>query len=356
MAELFQNFELNKSPWWERVWRVAAGSIVLHIILVAAVLYVPAFREAFNIARVFSGAKYVDEAYDKTIIGNRAVLINTKDVFEYPPGYFSNPVVDPSQLPPQVIATATPVPLPPPPPMPPPMRQPKVRPTPATAVASASPAPSPGASPQASPAEDLNAGLTENMTKEERDKKLDDIAAKNGVERPNEDAINKRPLKDWLAKAKEAKEKNEFDVTKPIEMTIEADIGPDGKLINPQIVSLAGDQKLKPYVEDFFSALSDSRALSFLGTDVKHIRLMVKLTDTDVTVEVSSEVASPDLASRKAKGYNLLLAGGRFTKKGQTEEIIYKNTKVSADGKQVVVNFTMPRKEATDILAKLSTS
>lgn len=354
MTELFQNFEIHKSPWWERVWRILAGSVGLHIILVAVVLYVPSVREAFNIASVFSGAKYVDEDYQKTAIGERAVLINTKDVFEYPPGYFSAPVVDQSQLPPQVIATATPIPLPP---LPPPVRQPRVKPTPAEAVASASPAPSPGASPQPSPGDELTTtGLTEGMSKEERDKKLDDIAAKNGVVRPNEDAINKRPLKDWLAKAKEAKDKNEFDITKPIEMTVEADLGPEGKLVNAQIVSLSGDEKLKPYVQDFFSALSDSRALTFLGPDVKHIRMTVNLTETSVTVQVTSEVESPDLASKKAKGYSLLLAGGRLVKKGQTEEIIYKNTKVSADGKQVVVNFTMPRKEATDILSKLSTS
>jgi hypothetical protein len=351
VAELFQNFEINKMPWWAKVWRVAAGSVVLHLLLVAVVLYVPAFREALNIASVFSNAKYADEAYKKTNIGDRAVLINAKDVFEYPPGYFSNPVVDQTQqLAPVVLAT--PVPLPP---LPPPVRvarQPRVKPSP-EAVASASPSPSP----QASPVDELAAtGLKEGMTKEERDKQLDNLAAKNGVERPDEDVINKRPLKDWLAKAKEAKDKNEFDVTKPIEMTVEADLGPEGKLVNAQIVSLSGDEKLKPYVQDFFAALSDSRALTFLGADVKHIRMTVQLTDTNVTVQVTSEVASPDLASRKAKGYSLLLAGGRIVKKGQTEEIIYKNTKVSADGKQVVVNFTMPRKEATDILTKLSTS
>jgi hypothetical protein len=82
----------------------------------------------------------------------------------------------------------------------------------------------------------------------------------------------------------------------------------------------------------------------------------VKLTDTDVTVVVSSEVESPDRASQIAKGYSILLIGGRIAKKGQTEEVIYKNTKISTNGKAVEVNFTMPRKEATDILAKLSTS
>lgn len=346
MTELFQDFEINRSPWWERVWRIIAGSLVIHAVFVASVLFIPGVREAVNIANIFSKAKYVDKDYDKTIIGERAVLINP-NVFEYPPGYFLTPAEQQALLAPQIIETAKPVP---PPPLPPPPRMPKVKPTPAP-VATASPVPSP----QPSPLEDLTAGLNENMSKEERDRKLSEIADKNKVERPNEDTINKKPLKDWLAKAKEAKEKNEFDVTKPIELIIEADRGPDGKLMNAVVVSKKGDPKLEPYVKDFVAALSDSGALAFLK-DVKHIRLKVNLTDTDVIVEVSTEVDTPDRASQIAKGYGLLLVGGRIAKKGQTEEIIYKNTKVSSDGKQVVVNFSMPRKDATEILTKLSTS
>lgn len=352
MAELFQNFEIHKSPWWERVWRILAGSVGLHIILVAVVLYVPSVREAFNIASVFSEAKYVDEDYNKTAIGERAVLINTRDVFEYPPGYFSSPVVDQSQLAPQVIATATPIPLPPPPP---PMRQPKVKPTPAEAVASASPAPSPGASPQPSPAEDLTAGITETMSKEEQEKKLNDIAAKSGIERPNEDMINKKPLKDWLALAKEKKDKNEINLQGVIEMTVEGEVGPDGKIINAVVVSKSGDPKLEELVKEFVSALSDSRALAFLK-DIKKIKLVVSLNEKDINVQVSSEVESTERATKMAGGFNAMLFVGRIKKRGETEGIIYQNTKVSSNGKAVEVKFTMPRKEATDILTKLAAS
>lgn len=352
MTELFQNYEINRSPWWERVWRIATISIGVHALLVVSMLYVPAFREAFNIARIFSGSKYVDKDYNKTIIGERAVLINTKDVFEYPPGYFNTSVVDP--LAPQIIATATPVPLPP---LPPPVRLPKVKPTPAApAVASASPAPSPAASPQpAAKGEDLAAGITENMTKEEREKKMDEIAAKSGIERPNEDEINTKPLKDVLAHAKEKKDKNEIDLSGQIEMVIEADRTPDGKLENAQVVSKKGDPKLQELVKEFIAALSDSNALARLK-DIKHIRLTVLLTETEVTVKAGSEVESPERATKMASGFSALLLLGRATKQGKVEEIIYKNTKVSADGKQVVLNFTMPRKEVTDILLKLSTS
>ncbi len=346
MAEIFQDYEINPKPWWERVWRVVSGSLAVHLVFIACVLYIPGLREAFNIASVFAGANYVDEDYDKTIIGDRATMINANDIFEYPPGYFNQGQVAQVEMPPVVVPTPVPV-APPPPQLPP-----KVIPTPVP-----QPSASAAASPQPSPGEDLTAGLNENMTKEEQDKRLNDIAAKNKIARPNEDTINKKPLKDWLAKAKEAKDKKEFDVSGPIEMVIEADLGPDGKLINPVITTKKGDPKLEAVVTDFVAALSDSRALGFLnGQDVKHIRLSVNLTETEVTVRVASEVDSPDRASQIAKGYSVLLLGGRIAKKGQTEEVIYKNTKVSSNGKEVTVDFTMPRKEATEILAKLPTS
>lgn len=353
MTEIFQHFEINKSPWWERIWRIAAVSIGVHVILVGLILYVPALREAFNIANTFSEAKYVDKDYKKTVIGDRAVLINTKDVFEYPPGYFNNPaMIDP--LAPQIIATATPVPLPPPPAPVRAPRLPRVKPAPLPqqeAVAKASPSPSP----KASPTEDLTAGITENMSKEEREKKMDEIAAKQGIELPNENDINKKPLKDWLAHAKEKKDKNEIDLTGQIEMIIEADRNPDGTLSNAVATPIKGDPKLQELVKDFVSALSDSRALASLK-DIKHIRLTVRLTDTEVLVKVTTEVDTPEMASSKASGFNALLFFGKMSKKGQLEETIYKNTKVSTDGKQIVLSFSMPRKDVTDILMKLSTS
>lgn len=193
------------------------------------------------------------------------------------------------------------------------------------------------------------------MTKEEQEKKLNDIAAKSGIERPNEDMINKKPLKDWLALAKEKKDKNEINLQGVIDMTVEAEVGPEGKLINATITSQSGDPKLQELVKEFVSALSDSKALAFLK-DIKKIKMVVSLNDKDVNVNVSSEVESSERASQMAGGFNTMLFVGRIKKRGQTEGIIYQNTKVSSNGKALEVKFTMPRKEATDILTKLSTS
>jgi len=53
-----------------------------------------------------------------------------------------------------------------------------------------------------------------------------------------------------------------------------------------------------------------------------------------------------------ANVYGLGIMGMRWKKAGTDEGQVWKNTKVSADGKTVVVNFEMPRETAATLLAK----
>ena len=43
---LFENFEVNGDPFWPKVSRLLAGSVVLHLILVACVIFIPPVRDA----------------------------------------------------------------------------------------------------------------------------------------------------------------------------------------------------------------------------------------------------------------------------------------------------------------------
>ena len=43
---------------------------------------------------------------------------------------------------------------------------------------------------------------------------------------------------------------------------------------------------------------------------------------------------------------------GEFAKRGHDEEILYRNTKVTSEGKQILVNFIMPRQTASEMLKK----
>lgn len=351
MAEIFANFEVNRAPRWQHLSRLVGASFAFHLVAMACMVYVPAVRDAVHLAFVFSGAHYVDKDYVKTNITDRAQIIELPhEKFRYPDGYFAtdNPdqVVDPA-LQAQVMQQWNPAPMPV-------YRAPKIKMPKPTASPSPEATPSPSASPSPSPV-DPNKPATvadaEKKAKEEADRKMDEIAKENNIERPKEDEINKKPLKDTLAKYKEKKDKGEIDLSGTIEVTMEADRDEDGKLHNATVTSAKGDPKLKDVALDFASALSDSGVLRFIK-DTKHLRMTLKLDENNVEINMVTEADTPERANQMARGFNFLLAAGVKAKSGQDEEAYYKATKVSADGKQIIVNFSMPRAQVAEKLTK----
>ncbi len=332
MAELFTNFEINRTPRWRRLTRLAALSLVLHVAAIAGMIYIPAIREVLSIAGLVSGADYVDEDYDKTVIGDRAELIalSPDGKLHYPPGYFKRPA-PPA---PQIIAEAKPTPTP----------KPKPTPTPA-------PTPSPSPQPSASPVgtqEGVTAANDKPLTEEEKkEKELDEIARAANIDRPPK--INSRPFKDLLAKYKKMKDAGELNLDGTIEMIINADRRPDGTLTNIRPKLIKGDPKLVNAALDFVSALSDSRALVFLK-DTKHLTMRVKANEANVSVSASTEVESAALASVMSFGFNTLVKNASNSQRD--EAVYYRSTSVTSSGKQVIVNFSMSRAAATTALKK----
>lgn len=344
MTELFENFEINREPRWPILSRLAAASLVLHAALVASAIYVPGVRSALNIAYLFSDAKYVDEDYNRTAVGERAQMIDlAHEKFQYPEGYFATGAEQPDPFAPQIIMEQpAPVFIPPKPiPTPTPMPTPTPQPQP-----SASPTPQPSASPAGTGTD----GTVAAGKPTEAD--LNKIATEHNVERPSEDAINKKPLKDWLARANELKVKGQLDLNQTIEMVIEAQLDEDGTLHDPVVIQKTGDPRLIEVAKDLVAAIGDSKVLGFMKKDAKKLRITIKLDQTEVEAKVESEVATPERAKELSQGYSLLLIGGAYARKGQDEEILYKSTSVSTDGKQVVVNFKMPRALAGAMLSK----
>ena len=349
MTELFDNFEINREPRWPILLRLVGCSFALHVLFVLLVLYVPGVRNALNIGYMLSSAGYVDKAYNKTSIEDRATVIDlANEKFQYPEGYFATTAPQPDPLAAQVIEQANAAPPP---------QMPKIIPTPTPLP---SPPPSPSPLPSASPSA---SGTTEAAvadkpkTPEEIDQDLNKVAAENNITRPDEGAINKRPLKDWLARANQMKVKGELDLSGVIELVIEAEIDPSGKLQNSKIVQKTGDPKLVAVTTDFVAALSDSNVLYFLKdpefpNDNRKMRLTVRMDQAEVLAHVETEARTPERAKELATGYNGLLFLGQLQKKGKDEEVIYKNTKISADGKQVIVDFKMPRADAGAMLSK----
>jgi hypothetical protein len=363
--KLFSNFEVNKTPRWPIMAKLVGGSVVFHLIWVACVVFVPPVRDAVNVAAMFSGLHYVDQDYEKTKIRDATIIELPHDKFHYPEGYFAMVTPDGFVMP-EPTSMAIPLPTPPPaqiistfkPPRMP--RSPRIRPLQGTdpneeASASPSPSPSPSASPETAKTteekkiEEQKAKDAE--AKKEAEKKMDEIAKANGIDRPKDDEINKKPLKDLVVRAKEMKDKGELDLSGSIDMTLEADLKEDGKLDNAVVTHETGDPKLKAVATQFASALSDSHVLRiFKGTG--HLLLTLKLDQSNVAITMSTELASPEEARRLANAYNLLLAGGVISKKGQDEEVYFRSTKVKYNDKKIIVDFSMPRDKVAQMLTK----
>jgi hypothetical protein len=349
-SELFADFEINREPRWPILARLVIGSLVLHGLFLLAVLYVPGVRNALNIASLFAGTGYVDEAYSRTKIRDRATVIDLPhEKFQYPEGYFSTGTGETDAA----IMEQAQVVEPPPPPViikPPRMPKPTPMPTPTpTPIASPTPSGSPG---------QVAATPNPPKTPEEAEKELDKVASENNLVRPSGDTINTRPLKDWLARANAMKVRGELDLSQPVEIVIEAELSADGKLLNPQVVQKSGDPRLIEVAKDMVAAISDSGALIFLkdpkqpDLNVKQLRLTLGLDQANVTAKVESQLESEQRAKEVASGYNVMLGLAQWKKSGKDEAVIYKNTKVTADGKQVVVNFSLPRPDAEAMLKK----
>ena len=341
--------------------RLIGASAGLHLALLALLFYVPGVRDTFNIAALLSNTGYVDRAYNRTEIGEDVQLLTLANgKFRYPPGYFAtetelamaqaqanaaSPAVTPANVQSEVPPTPSPTPEPPP---------------------SPSPSPTPDASPTATAntAVASNPTPTEPKTPEQAEKELDKIASENNVVRPNENEINTRPLKDWLARSNALRDKGELNLDSAIEILIAANLNTDCKLSDAKVIQKTGDARLIEVAKDMVAAIGDSGMLSFLRDpnkirdqttlrcDEMPLQLTIKLDQNEIVARVESQADSPERAIQMAKGYNGLLTIGQFAKRGKDEEVLYKNTKVTAEGKQIVVNFTMPRETASEMLKK----
>ncbi len=347
MAELFADLDLDaRAPRGRPMLRTLGGSLVLHAVFVLCLIYVPAVRDTFQLASALSGLRVVDEAYTQTQVREQITFIKATDKLYYPAGYFEQNGAPSSPLAPPVndvklVSTYKP-PKPTPTPRAKPTPTPQASPSPEIAQKDQSSAAVPVASPGASPL------AVEPKTTEEAEKVLQETKTDKFP------PINTRPFTDLLQKGREMKDAGEIDLSGTLEMSVEADRRDDGTLTNVEIVGgSASDVKLKDLAKAFVAALSDSKVLAALK-DTNHLRMSLLLDQQNISVRVATEVASEEQAQQMSRGYQGLILIGALSKKGRDEEAIFKNIHVTANARQIVLGFTMPRKDAGDLLSKLA--
>ena len=361
MTELFENFEVNRDSKVSILLKLLAGSLALHLALVWAVVYVPAVRDTVNIAALIASTKWVDEDYTATQIGNDVQIVQLEK-FRYPDGYFAlesqgfaNPAVAAANDPfaPKIISQwrgggpdpeATPSP------------SPEASPS-ASPSASASASPDASASPSAATAQASASPSPSPLTKEEAQTELEKLAAQNNVALPDENQINKKPLKDLAVHVNDLKNQGKLDLNKPFKVVIVAKLDEKSKLQDPKFVEQEGDEILNDLFGRMVAALNDSGTLIFLTRmgEVKPgttVRITLKQGEKEVLASVESEASSPADATAVAKKLNLYLYAGALARSGKDEEQLMKNTIATPNGNKVVLNFSMPRQSIIDMLKK----
>ncbi len=358
MTELFENFEVNRDSKWPIISRLVGASLIVHFVLLWLALYVPVFRDTLNIASLIANTRFVDEEYVATRIGDEVQIVELEK-FRYPDGYFSteqpgtegltaSAANDPfapkiiSQWKPggDVVPEASPSPSP-----------------------EASPAPSaspdPSAAPSASPsavAQNATPSPTP-LTQEEAQKELEKTAAANNIPLPQENQINKKPLKDFGAHVKELEKQGKLDINKQFEVVIEAELDENAKLQNPRVTKRSGDTNLIDLFRGMVAAVNDSGLLVYLKAISEQnpgstIRITLKQGENEVIASIESETASIPDAVKLAKGLNGALFLGAVSRAGKDEAELMKNTTATNDGRKVLVNFAMPRQTVMNMIKK----
>lgn len=363
MAELFENFEVNRDSRWAVLMRLIGASLVLHLVLLWTAVYVPALRDAFNIASLIANTKFVDRPYAATQIGDDVQLVQlTAGKFRYPDGYFALEGQAVSESPP---GTSTSDPFAPkiisqarsggavePETAPSPSPEPTPSPT-LSPAASSSPS---AANAQAPEPSNANRNTTP-LSPEEAQKQLEQTAAQNNLELPDENQINKKVLRDFATYANDLKNQGKLDLDKPFEVVVEAELDDKGKLQNARFTKKSGDENLVDLFGRMVAALNDSGFLTYLqpisnDNPGSKVTITIKQGENEVLASVESETSSPTRAESLAKALNNLLYFGAGSRAGKDEEILMKNTNATPDGKKVVVNFSMPRQSVVDMIKR----
>lgn len=356
--ELFERFEVNRAPRWQVLTKLVGASLVLHLVFIWMVIYVPAFRDTLNIAAIIASTKFVDKDYEATQIRDDVQLVQLSDKFRYPDGYF--------QFESQLAAGQVPGQTPTPDPFAPRIISqaskeskvdPEASPSPSPEV-SASPAASPGASVSPSAAAVAQASPSPSpLTPDEAQKELEKTAEQNNITLPEENEINKKPLKDLAAQMNDLKNEGKLDLNKPFEIVIEAELNDQAKLINARFKKKEGDAILQDLFSRMVTALNDSGLLIFLrpisnDNPGATVTITIKQGAKEVLASVESEASSPGSAVKLAKDYNNMLALGAWSRAGKDEGELMKNSTATPDGKKVAVNFSMPRQTVVDMINK----
>jgi len=164
--------------------------------------------------------------------------------------------------------------------------------------------------------------------------------------------VNVGPIKAFLARSKRLHEQGKIDLSKPQAIVVAGDRQEDGTLTGVQITGeSAADPQLRAVAQDFVTSVNDSHALAVLE-GVTRVSMTFTLDGERFQALTTSDTPTEARAEEMARGYRVLINAGRLLRRGTDEGALLGGMKVSSNGKQLLMNFDMPREQMGNILLR----
>lgn len=173
--------------------------------------------------------------------------------------------------------------------------------------------------------------------------------------------INKRPMRNQAQATIEKVTKESLKLDNAFKVMIAGNLGlgADGKTIilkNPKLVpfkqTAPQDPQLEKLVQDWILAVGDAGWFGYLDKlKSKNIIITVEQNDTDLIASIKADQPSENDAKSAASGFNALLGFAIPAAKGDEQEFL-KKASTTADGKSFILNFSIPKQQAQDMIQR----
>ncbi len=173
--------------------------------------------------------------------------------------------------------------------------------------------------------------------------------------------INRKPFEDLGDALNDKIDKKEIDLSKPFSVVLDGTITNDGKLDakKSKFIKFTGDEQMVNVAKDAIEAVGNSGFLGYLKNNgIDRVNFTMVQDDKQIYVLIVSDQKTPEKAATTASGFNTLISGIKILdqnglkKLDDNSKTLVNNSKVSSDGKNFVLNFTIPKQNAQDLINK----
>ena len=407
-SDLFKNYEIKTWEKSSRLYKIlgvsAIGNILAILIVAQTSLLTMKGCDSPLVGRVCSvldvvyvssmlfgtDREYVDAAYDDTKIGDSEItfvdVTGVTPPLSYPEGYFQlanpdqfQPGMDPSMTamntyPGMDLSNgATSMPLPPPsgnlldtPPVLPPSNPNAITgelPSFDTGTTSSYKPPRPRRTPRVNPnageLPDIDDNAVAGSTKPKPSPSpspTPELPKAMTSEEIQATVINKKPLVDFADDVATKWETKEVDLNQPFTVVLNGVLAADGSLdlktSKFDVAKQKGDQKMIDVGKAALEALGKSGYLTYLkNLNVDKFVATLVQDDQQITVVITSAQKTPEVAKTVASGLGVALTVGKsITQEGSDERTLLNSAKVTAEGKNFVMNFAIPKPIAQEMI------